>query len=268
MTNDKNEKYKTGKPFYASFSFWSLITANLIVLFWAVLEKQPFGLIFWIYFSQNIILGIFWSFKVFDSPVDSLYTKKVKSVAVFMPHYFLMHFLYALGLYTMFFGRDLLTSYKTIFAISGIFFLSETVSYFSEKSSGRTKNLSLAQVQLFPYARVIPMHFIMFLSIPFGQANKNTPLIIMCFLLLKTFADVGMYLVGQNLILGNTVTGFFEKHKQSALLSGYTKPNDEHEVCRFCEREIGKNEKNWSIKENIVCTECYKKIVIEMVDND
>jgi hypothetical protein len=77
-----------------------------------------------------------------------------------------------------------------------------------------------------------------------------------------------MYLVGQNLILGNTVTGLFEIHKQSALLSGYSKPGDEHEACRFCERKIGKNEKHWSIKENIVCTECYNKIVREMVDND
>ncbi len=267
MTDDKNEKYKTGKPFYGGFSFWSLITANLIVLIWAVLENHPFGLIFWIYFSQNIILGIFWCFKVFDSPVDSFYTKKLKSVAVFMPHYFLMHFFYAFFLYTMF-RRDILTNYKNILAMSGIFFLSETVSYFFEKSSGRTEKLSLAQVQLFPYARVIPMHFVMGLAIPFGQANQNTRLVIMSFILLKTLADVGMHLVGQNLILGNAVTGFFERYRQSASLSGYTNPNGEHEVCRFCEREIGKNEKHWYIKENIVCPECYKKIVIEMIDND
>jgi hypothetical protein len=152
--------------------------------------------------------------------------------------------------------------------MSGIFFLSETVSYFFEKSSGRTKPLSLAQIQLFPYARVIPMHLIMFLAIPFAQANQNTSRIIISFLLLKTIADVSMYVVGQNLILGNTVTGFFERYTQSDLFSGYTNPGDEHEVCRFCEREIGKNEKHCYIKENIVCTECYKKILTEMVDND
>ena len=184
-----------------------------------------------------------------------------------MPHYFLMHVCYAFFLYTVF-GRGILNNYKNILAMSGIFFLAETVSYFVEKNSDRTKQLSLAQVQLFPYARVFPMHFIMSLAIPFGQSNQNTRLIIMSFLLLKTLADVGMHLVGQNLILGNVVTGFFEKYKQSASLSGYTNPNDEHEVCRFCEREIGKNEKHWYIKENIVCTECYKKIVIEMTDND
>jgi hypothetical protein len=267
MTNDKNENHKTGKPFYAGFSFWSLITANLIILIWAVLEKQPFSLILWIYFSQNIILGIFWCFKVFDSPVDSFYAKKVKSVAVFMPHYFLMHFVYALMLYTMF-GRGILTNYKNILAMSGIFFLSETVSYFVEKNSVQTKSLSLAQIQLFPYARVIPMHLIMFLAIPFGLINQNTRLIIISFLLLKTLADVGMHLVGQNLVLGNIVTGFFEQSKQSALFSGYIKPIHEREVCRFCEREIGKNEKHWSIKENIVCTECYKKIAKEMADSD
>ncbi len=267
MTDGKKEKYKTGKPFYSGFSFWSLIVANLIVLIWAVLENQPFGVILWIYFFQNIILGIFWCFKVFDSPSDSFYTKKVKSVAVFMPHYFLMHFFYAFFLYTIL-RRDILTNYKNILAMSGIFFLSEMVSYFFEKNSGRTKQLSLAQVQLFPYARVFPMHFIMGLAIPSEQANQNTRLIIMFFLLLKTLADVGMHLVGQNLILGNAVTGFFERCKQSASLSGYTNPNDEHEVCRFCERVIGKNEQHWYIKENIVCKECYKKIVIEMIDNE
>jgi hypothetical protein len=267
MTDDKSEKHKTGKPFYTGFSFWSLITANLIVLIWAVLENQPFSVIFWIYFSQNIILGIFWSIKVFDSPVDSFYIQKVKSLAVFMPHFFLMHFLYAIGLYIIL-GPGILTNYKNILAMSGIFFLSETVSYFVERTSGRTRQLSLAQIQLFPYARVIPAHFIMFLVIPFQLVNKNTPMIIMSFLLLKTIADVGMHLVGQNLVLGKTVTDFFERHKQSALFSEYTKPSDEQEVCRFCEREIAKNEKHWLIKENIVCTECYKKIAKEMVDSD
>ena len=267
MTDEKNEKHRTSKPFYASSSFWSLVTANLIVLTWAVLEKQSLGFMLWVYFCQNVILGIFWSIKVFDSPVDSLYTKKVKSVAVFLPHYLLMHFLYGLFMYTIS-GKYLLSNYKNILAMSGIFFLAETVSYFTERSPDRAKPLSLAQIQLFPYARVVPMHFIMGMGIPFGQTNRDTRLIIMSFLLLKTLADIGMYLVGQNLVLGNAVTGFFERCKENALFSGYSNPNDEHEVCRFCEREISTNEKHWSIKENIVCKECYKKIVTEMTDDD
>ncbi|MHC4308913.1 MAG: DUF6498-containing protein [Planctomycetota bacterium] len=267
MSDEKNEKHRTSKPFYASSSFWSLVIANLIVLAWAILEKLPLGFMFWVYFSQNVILGIFWSIKVFDSPFDSLYAKKVQSVAIFLPHYLLMHFLYGLSLY-VFFGKDLLTNYKNILAMSGIFFLAETVSYFTERSPDRAKPLSLAQVQLFPYARVIPMHFIMCMGIPFGQANSNTRYIIMSFLLLKTLADIAMYFVGQNLVLGNTITDFFERYKENPLLSGYSNPNDEYEVCRFCEREIGIMEKHWYIKENIVCKKCYKKIGKEIMDND
>ena len=186
-------EYSANRPLYASASLWSLVIANLLVIVWAVLTERTLGLIVWVYFSQNVILGIFWPLKVFASSADSSYTKKVQSVAVFLPHYLIMHFLYAISLYD-FFGKELF-NFKYILTMAGIFFLSETVSYFAENSMNRTRPLSLAKVQLFPYARVIPMHFVMLIGITLEVGGKNSHLTVMCFLLLKAFADVAAYLV-------------------------------------------------------------------------
>jgi len=255
-------EYSANRPLYASASFWSLVIANLLVIVWAVLTERPLGLMVWVYFSQNVILGIFWPLKVFASLADSSYTKKVQSVAVFLPHYLVVHFGYGLCLYD-FIGKELFTNFQYILTMAGIFLLSETVSYFAENSMNRTRPLSLAKVQFFPYARVIPMHFVVYVGVLLETGGVNVRLTVMLFLLLKAFADVAMYMVERSRVLGNLVTDYFERHKEKAFSSEYSNSKEEQEVCLFCQRVIGRNETPRVINENVVCEDCYKKIELE-----
>lgn len=268
--NIKNEQH-----FFSDSSFWSLAIANIITIAWALLEGWSLDLMIWVYFSQNIILGIFWPAKVFASPVDTSYIKKVRSIAFFFPQYLIVHLLYAAYLYNSF-GKELSANFKYILVMAGVFFLSELISYSTVNTPNR-KPLSLVKTQLFPYARTVPMHFVMCIGIISGKTSEGTRLAVMFFLLLKAFADIGMLWVERSRVLSNLVTDSFEKYeKQSRKLNnliidaienidgyfppGYSNPKEKRQVCRFCQRIISRNETPWAIKENVVCEECYNKI--------
>jgi len=250
---------KSEQHFYSDLSFWSLLIANIITMVWALKEGWSLELMIWVYFSQNIILGISWAAKVFDSPIDSSYTKKVQSVVVFLPHYLIMHFFYGVSLHN-FLSKELFTNFKFILTMAGIFFFSETVSYFAGNSLSRTRPLSLAKVQLFPYARIVPMHIVVCVGVVLEAGGINSHLTVMFFLLLKAFADVAMYVVERSSVFGDLVTDSFERHKEMALLSDHSNLKENQEVCQLCQRVIGRNETPWVIKENVFCEECYNRI--------
>lgn len=255
MTETKDIRSK--QHFYADLSFWSLLGANIITIGWALKEGQSLSLMIWVYFFQNLILGIFWPAKVFGSLADSSYLKKVQSVTVFLPHYLMMHFLYGSYLCN-YLGKELLANFKYVLAMGGIFFLSEIISYFAENRLHHTKPLNLATVQLFPYARVLPMHFVMFFGIILEVRGTYPHFIVMVFLFLKAFADMAMYLVERSSVLGGFVTDLFEKHTDWSILPDDLKTKQE--VCQLCQRVIGKNETAGAINENIFCNQCYQKI--------
>lgn len=213
-------------------------------------------LMIWVYLCQNVILGIFWPARVFGSSVDSSYTNKIRSVAVFIPHYFILHFLYAISLYN-YFGKELSVSFRPIMILAGIFFLCETFSYFVENSIDR--QISLAKTQLFPYARVIPMHFVMLIGLFLETEDGNARFGITAFLFLKALADIAMHMVERSSAFADLVIVSFEMHNEEAL-SDYSYLNEEQEVCIFCQRVIGRNETPFVIKTNVVCEECYKRI--------
>lgn len=264
---ESNNKIKSGQHFYCDLSFWALVVSNLVVIVWALIEQWPLDLMIWVYFSQNVIMGFFWPAKVFSLPTDGSYTKKVQSVAVFLPHYLTMHFVYGLFLYN-FLGKELFTNYKYILTMAGIFFLSELVSHFAGSRLNRTKPLSLAKVQFFPYARVIPMHFAIIFGFFFKAGVTISSSTVMLFLLLKAFADVAMYMVERSRVFGSSVIDMFEWQRKSGGFDVYSSSTetqaiyrkDKQEVCRFCQRAIGRNETPWVIKENVVCEKCYNRI--------
>ena len=256
---DKLE-YGQSRAWFASVSFWALVIANVAVIIWAVRDERPLSLIVWVYLCQNIILGIFWPAKVFASPVDRSYTDKVRSVCTFLPHYVIMNFLYALCLYN-FFRAEVAVNFKYILAIAGIFFLSETVSYFAETTKNRSRPLSLVKVQLFPYARVLPMHFIISFGIILEATGDYAHLNVLIFLLLKGVADIAMHIVERSRVFGGVVTYLVEKQIKSEPFPWEPKePKAESKVCRFCQRKIAPDETLRTIKSNVICEACFKKI--------
>ncbi|HUW18925.1 MAG TPA: DUF6498-containing protein [Sedimentisphaerales bacterium] len=257
--SETSQNIKSKHHFYSDLSFWSLLIANIIAMLWALKKGWSLEVMIWVFFVQNIILGIFWPAKVFDSPMDSWYVRKVSTVGIFLPHYLIMHFLYGLSLYT-YFGKEPFAAFKYISIMAGIFLLSEVVSYFAKDSLNRTRPLSLAEVQLFPYARVVPMHFVVCIGTILLKAGiTDSHLIVMCFLLLKAFADVAMYMVERSSLFTSLVTDFFERQKES-MFWGYSNSKEKQQVCRFCQRTIRNDERPWVIKGHVFCEECYDTI--------
>jgi hypothetical protein len=64
-----------------------------------------------------------------------------------------------------------------------------------------------------------------------------------------------MYVVERSSVFSAFAT--YEKHKKWFLFD-YLK--EKQEVCRFCQKVIGRNEKPRFIKENVVCQKCYNRI--------
>jgi hypothetical protein len=253
--NDANAGITRRRAFYCELSFWSLLIANIISIVWALKEGLSLELMIWVYFSQNIILGIFWPAKVIDSLGDSFYAKKIQEATAFLPPYLIIHFFYAFTLYD-FFGKELSANIKYILSMSGIFFVSEIVSYLFEYSSlSRPKPLSLSKVLLFPYARIAPMHFVMLYGLKLKAEGTNPQLITIYFLLLKALADMAMYMVERSSIFN--ILAAYEKHKKWFTLNCL---KEEKEVCRLCQKAISRNESPKFIKENAVCPKCYNRI--------
>jgi len=253
-TGEKKKKVKCEQHFYSDVSFWSLLIANIVTIVWALKEGWSLGTMVWVYLLQGVILGFFWSAKVLASFEDRSYTKKVQSVVAFLPIYLAIHFIFATGLYSSL-GKEFSANVKDIFIMSGIFLLSETISYLSEYSISSPKQLSLAKVQLFPYARIAPMYAVMLFGTTFVVGSSNIPLLTMFFLLSKAFSDIAMYMVERNSVFADLV----EKHYERNLLE-CPHLNDKREVCQFCQRRIDDDETPWLIKEKVVCKECYNRI--------
>ncbi|MFA5423235.1 MAG: DUF6498-containing protein [Phycisphaerae bacterium] len=259
-------KIEKNGPFYLSLSFWSLLIANAIVIIWAVLEEWSLGLMIWVYFCQNIILGFSWAIKVMDSAYDESYGKKLKSVAIFMPQYLFIHVMYAYTLY-MFFGKVFVSNYKYILSVAGIFLISEIVSLVAHGGVNR-KPMSLAQVQLFPYARIFPMHLFMFLGIVF--LGRGEQVYILLFLVLKAVADVGMFVAERSIFFGGMVTYYLGRqlYNEPVMfrpIAAVLEPeawdkDDKGKRCSFCQKEIRPDEETHAIKDKTVCLGCYRKI--------
>lgn len=252
---EANGDIKRRRPFYSDLSFWSLLGANIFSIVWALKAGLSLELMIWVYFTQNIILGIFWPAKVIGSLGDSFYSKKVQAATTFLPSYLIMHFIYGFTLYQLF-GPVLSGNIKYILWMGGVFVLSETVSYIFEFGSiSRAKPLSLSKVILFPYARVGPMHLMLFSGIILSAESTGPYPATLTFLLLKAIADMGMYIVEQSRIFSRLAS--YEKHKKRLLFDCL---KGQKEVCRLCQKVIGRNESPKYIKENAVCTKCYNRI--------
>lgn len=256
---------KGKQHFYSDGSLWLLLIANIITIVWALKENWSLDLLIWVYFCQNIILGVFWPAKVFASSEDSSYIKKIESVGFFLPHYFIIHFVYGISLYN-FFDKAALDNFMPIIILAGIFFVSEAFSYFFESSINR--HISLAKVHFLPYARVVPMHFVMIIGIFIEMEEVNVRFGVIGFLILKALADIGMYMVERSSIFANVVTSFFESQQKGGVFDSYSSlrekqviyRKEKQEVCRFCQRVINNKETPWVIRENVVCKECYDMI--------
>ncbi|MHC4461044.1 MAG: DUF6498-containing protein [Planctomycetota bacterium] len=204
------------KYFHSDLSLWALIVSNLIVIVWALIGGWPLAIIMWVYWSQSVIIGILWFFKILtlkefstkDFKINERAVKptrgtKIQTAVFFLVHYGFFHFIYAIFL---------LVDFKTvriwpILFMACVFLVYQCFSFFYSRKWVDKRKPNIGKMMFFPYARIIPMHLTIIFGgwMSFGGFGGKMTLLL--FMLLKTGADAIMHIVEQR--------GFGDKPKES-----------------------------------------------------
>jgi hypothetical protein len=185
-------------------SLWTLIGSNVVMLLWAVIEKWPLIEIMWVYWFQSVGIGIIWFLRLWT--VKNVYVEKDfqsigdprsalgrKLNALFLIfHYGFFHAVYLAFLA----GRSGEVIFRPIFFMALIFFANHLFSFIYHKDWLNTKPVKYGKLVFMPYIRIVPMHItVIGAGILKDKLNVNFEhtTVLASFLILKTFADVAMY---------------------------------------------------------------------------
>ena len=204
-TSPKDELSKMlRKSFGSDLSLWALVVSNLIVIVWALIGGWPLAVIIWVYWSQSVIIGILWFFKILTlkefstkdlkingRSVEPTRGTKIQTAFFFLAHYGFFHFIYAIFL---------LVDFKTvriwpILFMAGVFLVYQCFSFFYNRKWVDKRKPNIGKMMFFPYARIIPMHLIILFGGIFSGGTFAGKITLALFMLLKTFADVIMHVV-------------------------------------------------------------------------
>lgn len=177
-------------------SIYFLIAINLITIFLAVIQKWDLPIMLFIYWSQSVIIGLFYfikilnlknfvtdDFKINRKSVEPTKETKNKTAFFFLLNYGIFHLAYLAFILST--ARPYFTSIYPILIGIGLFFINHLFSFVKNFKKDTEKKQNIGRVMTTPYARIIPMH----LAMIFGFFTTG----LLFFLILKTFADVIMH---------------------------------------------------------------------------
>lgn len=191
----------------------SLLLSNLVTIVLAVLLNWNLIEVLWVYWGQSVIIGLFNFLKMLKIALSNQKDDFSLVGQLFVSFFFLIHyngfhlaylvflvvfsFLPVEGIHS-FVKLDVFAFVPFFFITMVIFFINHLFSflYYSKKLDlfGIDKNRLLGKLMFRPYARIIPMH----LTIIFGTMimfyGMFNLLVLVLFLLLKTFADINMHI--------------------------------------------------------------------------
>lgn len=197
----------------------SLIVANIVTMFFTIYEGWDILTLMWIYWAQNMIIGLFNFIKILtlnefstdglrmnDKPVQPIRSTKISVAFFFLVHYGFFHAVYAVFLFSGFgpmqkHPSPISSIDKILIAVSIFaFFGNHLFSFFYNRQRDKDKKPNLGTVMFFPYVRIIPMHltiiFGIFIMVLLGMFRiKSDVPVILFFLILKTIADVIMHVI-------------------------------------------------------------------------
>lgn len=188
--------------FFSDVSGWALLASNLIALVMAIRDHCDFATLIWLYWFQSVIIGIFNFFKIRalkDSTIFKTSDYKPLPVNIKTKTFAAFFFAFHYGLFHLMAFLFLFDDYKINIGMLKLmalpataFFFNHLFSFFYNRRADQNK--SVKQTMFFPYARIIPMHLTVllggFLS---GFVMAPETILLIFFLLLKTFADVIMH---------------------------------------------------------------------------
>lgn len=182
-------------------SLWILLLGNFWCIWYFGSNPEGIGNVIWIYWLQSVIIGLVnfldlltlkdfnsVNFKLNNEPVTS---KNSGCVGwFFLMHYGIFHFVYMIFI-AVDYHKNI--NGKLILLVLAGFIVEAIISFKQRKEAERVASLSIGTIFFLPYLRIIPMH----LTIIIPKFLDIQPTII--FLLLKTLADIGFYLLTKRL---------------------------------------------------------------------
>lgn len=184
-------------------SFWILLTINVICLWYYRSHTDGFGTIVCIYWIQSVLIGIFnfldlltvkhadpSSMMVNGKPMQNNFASRGCMSLFFLFHYQFFHLVYAIFLIAKVKGP---IDFNFILISIGALFLELTIGFIRNKRLQQSITINYGQLFFMPYLRIVPMHLMILAPAFLGISD------ITVFLVLKLFADLGMYLLTMKL---------------------------------------------------------------------
>lgn len=191
-------------------SLWLLLSSNIVVVFFAIIENWNLPTMLWVYWFQSITIGFFnfvrilqlkefstKGFMINGQPAQPTQGTKLFAAFFFLFHFGFFHLVYLIFLLVGTFAKTYgdvpnLAAVKYILLTATLFFISHLFSYLYNKPRD-TKKQNIGSLMFYPYARIIPMHLTIILCSSFGSA-------LLLFLGLKIFADTIMHVVEHSIL--------------------------------------------------------------------
>lgn len=162
-------------------------------------QQQPgeFNTIVWIYWLQSVLIGLFNFFDLMsvknpDETSMSLNNQPVAEGSMgcaawfFLLHYGFFHFVYAIFLLV---GKHSGVNGKLLLITAGIFVTESTIQFIRKRNTLQPEKINVGRMFFTPYLRIVPMHLMILVPAFLGITAS------ILFLVLKTVADAGMYLL-------------------------------------------------------------------------
>jgi hypothetical protein len=177
--------------------FWFILLMNGYLIYYYQQQPGEFNTIIWIYWLQSVLIGLFNFFELLsvnnpDSTSLSLNSQPVTKGSMgcaawfFLLHYGFFHFVYAIFLLV---DKSSGVNGKLLLITAGIFVAESTIQLIRKRNSLQTEKVNVGKMFFTPYLRIVPMHLMILVPSFFGITAS------VLFLVLKTVADAGMYLL-------------------------------------------------------------------------
>ena len=188
---------------------WSLVLSNIVVMILAIWLQWQIYTMVWIYWVENVGLGIFWFVRLIA--MKNFYVEKLSS-APFNPNttsgrienafFFFLNFCgFQLVFFLMlrFFGGH--QDWMIILLAGAIFIFNQFFSFFYNKDWKNKNKIDYDEFFFLPYTRMIPVYAVIWaagmLYETFGFSPESI-FVLIFFIMLQTAAEVIMYIDERN----------------------------------------------------------------------
>ncbi|MGB0204324.1 MAG: DUF6498-containing protein [Neptuniibacter sp.] len=200
------QTYKSITPFptfvQKDKGLWSLLAANLFTIVLAVFDSWELSMVMTIYAVQSTLIGLGMimrmlnlkqfstsGFKINGKPAKAVPETRGKVAGFFFLHYGTFHAVYFGFLIAQF---DMMNLPWLLISICILAFaIQQGISVRDDIREDEDRKPNIGTLMTLPYARIIPMH----LMIIMGGLFSGSFLGVLIFLILKTMADVLMYIL-------------------------------------------------------------------------